>query len=89
MPPLKPASVFDVKHHGAKGDGTTIDTPAINRAIETAATAGGGTVLFPAGTYVCYSIRLRSNVALYLDHGDESLDNVDKNRILPAQRPFD
>lgn len=63
------SGIFDVRSHGAKGDGKTLDTPAINRAIQAAATAGGGTVCFPAGTYLCYSIRLKSNVALYLDRG--------------------
>src|SRR5262245_37006337 len=60
---------FDVKLFGASGDGKTIDTPAINRAIETAAAAGGGTVVFPAGTYLCFSIRLKSKIALYIDAG--------------------
>jgi polygalacturonase len=59
----------DVRDHGAKGDGTTIDSPAVNRAIGTAAEAGGGTVFFPAGTYACYSVRLRSNITLRLDAG--------------------
>jgi polygalacturonase len=60
---------LNVKAHGAVGDGTTIDSPAINRAIETAANTGGGTVRFPAGQYLCYSIRLKSNVALLLEQG--------------------
>jgi len=60
---------FDVKLFGASGDGKTIDTPAINRAIETAAAAGGGTVVFPAGTYLCFSIRLKSKVTLNLSSG--------------------
>ena len=63
------ASVFDVRAYGAIGDGRAIDTPAVNRAIEAAAAAGGGTVRFPAGTYACYSIHLKSSVALYLDEG--------------------
>ncbi len=66
-PPV--AGVFNVRMMGARGDGKTVDTPAINRAIEAAARAGGGTVLFPAGTYLCFSIRLKSNVALYLERG--------------------
>jgi polygalacturonase len=61
--------VFNVRTMGAAGDGKTVDTPAINKAIEAAAGAGGGTVFFPAGTYLCYSIHLKSNVALYLDRG--------------------
>ena len=61
--------VYDVKQFGATGDGHTLDTPAINRAIEAAANSGGGTVHFRAGSYLCYSIHLKSNVALRLDHG--------------------
>ena len=60
---------FDVRAYGAVGDGQTIDSGAINRAIEAASQAGGGTVLFPAGQFASYSIRLRSRVRLYLDRG--------------------
>jgi len=60
---------YDVAAFGATGDGKTIDTPAINRAIDAAAAAGGGTVYFRAGNYLCYSIRLKSKVAIYLDVG--------------------
>ncbi|MEP7336485.1 MAG: glycoside hydrolase family 28 protein [Acidobacteriota bacterium] len=63
------AAGYDVKAFGAKGDGKTLDTDAINKAIETAAAAGGGTVHFPAGTYLSFTIRLKSNIALYLDAG--------------------
>jgi polygalacturonase len=66
-PPAPNPGIFDLKFFGATGDGKTIDGPAINRAIEAAAAAGGGTVCFPAGNYLCYSIRLKSNVALTLD----------------------
>ncbi len=51
---------FDVTLFGAKGDGKTFDTPAINQAIDAAAKAGGGTVVFPAGKYLCYSIVCRA-----------------------------
>jgi polygalacturonase len=60
---------YNVRAFGAKGDSTTLDTDAINRAIGAAASAGGGTVLLPAGRYRSYSIRLRSHVTLYLDQG--------------------
>ncbi|HKX82826.1 MAG TPA: glycosyl hydrolase family 28-related protein, partial [Pyrinomonadaceae bacterium] len=60
---------FNVREFGAKGDGKALDSPAINRAIDAAAEKGGGTVFFPAGTYRSFSIRLRSNVALYFDQG--------------------
>jgi len=60
---------MNVRQFGAKGDGATTDSPAINRAIDAAAAAGGGTVLFPAGVYLSYSIRLKSKVGLHIDHG--------------------
>ena len=68
-PPSAAAHVFDVRAFGARGDSTSLDTDAINRAIEAAAAAHGGTVYFGPGTYSAFSIHLRSNVTLYLDHG--------------------
>jgi polygalacturonase len=71
----EPGRVFDVTRFGARGDGVTIDSDAINRAIDAAAAAAagrgpgagpGGTVYFPAGTYASYSVHLKSDVALYL-----------------------
>ncbi|HWW76748.1 MAG TPA: glycosyl hydrolase family 28-related protein, partial [Pyrinomonadaceae bacterium] len=63
------AGVYDVRSFGAKGDGKALDSPAINKAIEAAHAAGGGTVRFPAGTYRSFSIRLMSNVSLHLGAG--------------------
>src|SRR5215831_17102053 len=62
-------SIYDVRAFGAKGDGKTLDTPAINKAIDAAAAAGGGTVRFPSGSYLSFSIHLKSNITLYLDQG--------------------
>src|SRR5260370_11785600 len=83
------AGDFEVKSFGAKGDGKTLDTPAINRAIDAAATAGGGTVHFSAGTYRCFSIHLKSNVALYLDQGATILaaDPADKDGQYDSSEP--
>ncbi|MFP5231358.1 MAG: glycoside hydrolase family 28 protein [Acidobacteriota bacterium] len=68
--PLRiPPAVWNVRASDAAGDGKTIDTPAINSLIERAAHGGGGLIWFPPGIYACYSIHLRSNVALYLDAG--------------------
>jgi len=63
------AGGFNVRDFGAVGDGRTLDTPAINQAIDAASAAGGGTVRFPAGTYLSASIHLKSNLILELEPG--------------------
>lgn len=65
--PLKES--YNVADFGAKGDGIHLDTDAINKTIIAAANAGGGTVVFPAGKYLSFSIRLKSNITLYLNAG--------------------
>lgn len=65
---LRTGAALNVRDFGAKGDGHQFDTVAINQAIAAAA-AGGGTVLLPAGTYLCYSIHLMSHVSLQLASG--------------------
>jgi polygalacturonase len=67
--PAATQGIFDIRTYGAVGDGKAVDSPAINKAIEAAAAAGGGTVLFPSGTWLSFSIRLKSHVALYLAQG--------------------
>jgi polygalacturonase len=67
--PAPRVAFFDVRDYGARGDGKTLDTPAINRAIEACAAAGGGTVLFPAGNFLSFSIRLKSRIHLLLAQG--------------------
>ncbi len=66
---VEAAAFFNVRDFGAKGDGKTLDTAAINKTIETAAGKGGGTVYFPAGNYLSFSIRLKSNITIFLDNG--------------------
>ncbi len=60
---------YNIRDFGAVGDGLTVDSDAVNRAIDAAAANGGGTVYFPAGYYLCYSIHLKTNITLYLDQG--------------------
>jgi polygalacturonase len=67
--PAAAEALFNVRAYGATGDGKTVDTPAINQAIEAVAAVGGGTLIFPAGTYLCFTIRLKSNITLYLSPG--------------------
>jgi polygalacturonase len=64
--PAHAARTFDVRTFGARGDGAALDTDAVNAAIEAASRAGGGTVLFPAGRYLCFTIRLKSRITLML-----------------------
>jgi polygalacturonase len=66
---IPPANVFNVRSFGATGEGKTVDSGAINRTIEAARNIGGGTVWFPPGIYLSYSIRLQSRIRLYLDPG--------------------
>src|SRR5512133_1436323 len=62
-------SFFDVRKHGATGDGATLDTAAINRAVDACHAAGGGVVYMPPGVYHSGTVLLRSNVTLYLEAG--------------------
>lgn len=65
--PSFPSVSFDVMKFGATGKGKVNDTPAINKAIEACNAAGGGSVIFPAGTYIAASIHLKSNVCFKMD----------------------
>jgi parallel beta-helix repeat protein len=58
-----------VASYGAKPDGKTLNTKAINQAISACSAAGGGTVIFPAGQYLSGSIELLKNVTLNLEAG--------------------
>jgi polygalacturonase len=60
---------LDIRDFGARGDGVTLDSDAVNRAIAAAARAGGGIVTIPRGRYLCFSIRLRSHVSLLFEAG--------------------
>ena len=66
-----PTRTYDIRAFGATGDGKTLDTDAINRTIAAAAADGGGTVEVPPGTYLSFSIRLKSHVWLHLSPGSE------------------
>jgi alpha-glucuronidase len=68
-PALASVGTYNVRHYGAVGDGTANDAPAINKAIDAANAAGGGTVFVPSGVYTAGSVHLKSNVTLALDKG--------------------
>lgn len=60
---------FDITAHGAIGDGTTLNTAAIQAAIDAAAAAGGGTAVIPAGVFRTGSVFLKAGVVLRIDKG--------------------
>ena len=61
--------VFNILDYGAKADGKTVNTVAINQALQACAKAGGGTVYVPPGEFLTGTIVLRSNVTLHLEAG--------------------
>ena len=57
--------IHDITEYGAVGDGVTLNTQAIQKAIDACANKGGGTVYFPAGRYLSGTIYLKDNIRLY------------------------
>jgi polygalacturonase len=82
-------TVFNVRYFGAAGDGKNLDSPAINKAIQSASQSGGGTVVIPAGTYFCGSIRLTNNINLYLDAGAVILGAPQNLNAYDPAEPFE
>jgi len=62
-------SCFNVRDYGALGNGQTLDSPAIQSAIDAYSALGGGTVYMPSGQYLMGSLFLRDNISLHLDSG--------------------
>ena len=62
-----PGKLIDVTKSGVIGDGTTVNTAAIQKAIDACSANGGGTIRFPAGRFVTGTIQLKDNVTLHLD----------------------
>lgn len=60
------ARVFNVRDYGAKGDGATLDTAAVQAAIDACHRERGGTVLVPAGEFLVGTLQLKSNVTLHV-----------------------
>jgi hypothetical protein len=71
------ARVYNVRDFGAKGDGTTIDTVALQAAIDACTKDQGGTVLVPAGVFVIGSVELKSNVTLHVSASAKLLGTAD------------
>ena len=71
------ARVYNIRDYGAKGDKTTLDTAALQAAIDACTRDGGGTVLVPAGTFVIGTVELKSNVTLHIAAGGTLLGSAD------------
>lgn len=78
-------SSYNVLDFGAKRDGQTKDTQAIQKAIDTCYKNGGGTIYFPPGRYLSGSLHLKSNVALFIDHGATILASQDDEDFDPYE----
>ena len=80
------AKVFDVRQFGARGDGRTLNTGAIQQALDECDKVGGGLVRIPGGTYLSKPIFLGNNTTLQLDAGavlqatDEPADFVNPQK---------
>src|SRR5690348_16850421 len=57
--------IYNIRDFGAKGDGTTLDTAAVQSAIDACTKDQGGTVLVPAGNFLIGPIELKSNITLH------------------------
>lgn len=75
--------VFNITDFGAVADGKTLNTKALQSAIDKCSAAGGGTVTVPSGTYKTGTIYMRSNVELHLEHGSLLLASEDLNDYNP------
>ncbi len=70
---------FNIVSYGAKDDGVTLNTDALQRAVDAAAAAsGGGTVIVPPGRFLTGSFALKSHVTLHLEKGAVLLGSTDR-----------
>ena len=77
--------MFNVKDYGARGDGATLDSHAIQKAIDACLAAGGGTVYLPEGRYVCGTLHLGSGIHILLDRGATVLGSKNPNDFDPYE----
>jgi hypothetical protein len=82
-------SRFNVRAFGASGDGSTLDSPAINKAITACAAAGGGQVAFPPGRYLSGTLRLANHVTLWFDAGATLIGSTNLNDYQEFHPPAD
>ncbi|MGC9941761.1 MAG: glycoside hydrolase family 28 protein [Verrucomicrobiota bacterium] len=88
VPAQSTQTVFNVRDFGAVGDGKSLDSPSIDKAISAASAVGGGTVLVPAGTYLSGSIHLQSNIHLLIDAGATIIGAPQELNVYDETEPY-
>jgi polygalacturonase len=83
--PVIPSATFNVTNYGAVGDGKTLNTAALQKAIDAASTAGGGTVLVPAGKFLTGPFTLASSINLHLAKNAAILVSDDHGTLSDGQ----
>ncbi len=78
--------VFDARDYGAVGDGETLNTQALQKAIDACAARGGGTLVIPAGRYLTGTLFLRDHITLRLDAGAVLLGSTEL-KDYPSKTP--
>jgi polygalacturonase len=89
--PMAPGGRVSVRDYGAVGDGSKLDTRALQAAIDACAGAGGGTVYFPQGRYRSGTLFLKSHITLHLEGGATLLGSTkleDYPSTVPAVRSY-
>ena len=79
------ARVYDIRDFGAKGDGKTLDTAALQAAIDACHRDQGGTVLVPAGVFAIGTTELKSNVTLHIAAQGKLLGTADGKQYFAAE----
>src|SRR6185295_10874787 len=78
------ARTCNIRDFGAKGDGTTLDTAAVQAAIDACHKDQGGTVLVPAGVFVIGTVEIKSNVTLHIAADGKLLGSGDGKQYYAA-----
>lgn len=80
-------AIHNIREFGATGDGQVLDSPAIQKAIDACAQQGGGTVLFPPGTYLSGTLYLKSHMRLRMERGACLLGTKDLTHYYQPESP--
>jgi polygalacturonase len=87
--PQIPERIFNLTDFGAVGDGKTLNTASINKAIAACTQAGGGTVEVPVGKFLTGPFALTSNLNLHLDTGATILLSDRRSDFKPTEDGFE